>query len=44
MGKVQGNNQCAAETHVEYKKKANNHQISDPNLERMSKEQRDIRF
>ena len=35
---------CAAETHVGYKKKANNHQISDPNLERMSKEQRDIRF
>ena len=35
---------CAAETHVGYKKKANNHQISDPNLERMSNEQKDIRL
>ena len=29
---------CAAETHVGYKKRANNHEISDPNLEKMSKE------
>ena len=35
---------CAAETHVGYKKKVNDHQISDPDLERMSKEQKDIRL
>ena len=35
---------CAAETYVWYKKKANDHQISDPDLERMSKEQKDIRL
>ena len=33
---------CVAETHAGYKKKVNNHQISDPDLERMSKEQKDI--
>ena len=35
---------CAAEIHIGYKKKVNNHQISDPDLERMSKEQKDIRL
>ena len=35
---------CAAETHVGYKKKGNNHQILDPDLEKMSKEQKDIRL
>ena len=30
---------CTAKTHIGYKKKVNNHQISDPDLERMSKEQ-----
>ena len=35
---------CAAETHAGYKKKVNNHQISDPDLERMSKEQKEIRL
>ena len=35
---------CTAETHVGYKKKANDHQISDPDLESMSKEQKDIRL
>ena len=35
---------CAAETHVGYKKKVNDHQISDPVLERMLKEQKDIRL
>ena len=35
---------CAAETHVRYKKKANNQKISDPDPERMSKEQKDIRL
>ena len=32
------------ETHVGYMRKVNNHQISDPDLERMSKEQKDIRL
>ena len=44
MGKLKDIIKCAAKTHVGYKKKANNHQISDPNLERMSKEQKDIRL
>ena len=35
---------CAAETFIGYKKKVNNHQISDPDLERMSKEQKEIRL
>ena len=35
---------CAAETHTGYKKKVNNYQISDPDLERMSKEQKDKRL
>ena len=35
---------CAVETHVGYKKKVNDHQISDPVLERMLKEQKDIRL
>ena len=35
---------CVAEAHSGYKKKVNNHQISDPDLERMSKEQKDIRL
>ena len=35
---------CAAETHIGYKKEVNNHQMLDPDLERMSKEQKDIRF
>ena len=34
----------SAETHIGYKKKINNHQISDPDLERLSKEQKDIRL
>ena len=33
-----------AETHVGYKKKENDHQIPNPDLERISKEQKDIRF
>ena len=33
-----------AEAHSGYKKKVSNHQISDPDLERMSKEQKDIRL
>ena len=35
---------CAAETHIGYKKRVNNHQMSDPDFERMSKEQKDIRL
>lgn len=35
---------CAVETHVGYKKKVNDHQISDPDFESMSKEQKDIRL
>ena len=35
---------CAAETHIGYKKEVNNHQMSDPDLERMSKEQKDTRL
>ena len=35
---------CAVETHVGYKKKVNDHQISDPVLERILKEQKDIRL
>ena len=35
---------CVAETHIGYKKKVNNHQISDPDLESISKEQKDIRL
>ena len=35
---------CAVETHVGYKQKVNEHQISDPVLERMLKEQKDIRL
>ena len=35
---------CVTETHVGYMRKVNNHQISDPDLERMSKEQKDIRL
>ena len=35
---------CAAEIHIGYKKKVNDHQISDSDLERMTKEQKDIRL
>ena len=35
---------CAAETHIGYKKKVNKHQISDPDFERMPKQQKDIRL
>ena len=35
---------CAVETHVGYKQKVNEQQISDPVLERMLKEQKDIRL
>ena len=34
----------SAETHIGFKKKVNNHQISDPDLERLSKEQKDKRL
>ena len=39
MGKAQDIIRCVAETHVRHKK-VNDHQISDPDLERMSKEQK----
>ena len=32
------------ETHIGYKKKVNDHQISDPDFESMLKEQKDIRL
>ena len=35
---------CVTETHIGYKKKVNDHQISDPDFESMSKEQKDIRL
>ena len=35
---------CVTETHVGYMRKVNNYQISDPDLERMSKEQKDIKL
>ena len=44
MRKSQGHNQKGAETHVRYKKKVNQHQISDLDLEEVSKEQKDIRL
>ena len=34
----------SAETHIGFKKKVNNHQISDPDLERMSNEHKDKRL
>ena len=42
--KLQDIIKCAAETHIGLKKKVNNHQISNPDLEMMSKEQKDIRL
>ena len=44
MGKSQGHNRKGAETHIRYKKKVNQHQISDLDLEEVSKEQKDIRL
>ena len=44
MGKAQGHKKCAAESFIGYKKKVNNLQISDPDIERMSKEQKEIRL
>ena len=44
MGKAQGHNKMCSRNSCRIKKKANNHQISDPDLEKMSKEQKDIKL
>ena len=42
--KLQDIIKCPAETHMGFKKKVNNHQISNPDLEMISKEHKDIRL
>ena len=44
MGKAQGYNQMPGRNSCWIQEKINNHLISDPNLEIMSKEQKDIRL
>ena len=43
MGKTQGHNQMCGRNSFRIQEEVNNHQISDPDLERMLKEQKDIR-